>query len=108
MSNFTIIYCFSLFIFYNCNRPNLNDTTIDPKRIYTEKEQLIVSNQPIDKNSNEKDSREQLSDSLRCNIIIVLKTDKKMGALTSSDIKMFLNTFSKGCSSSIEYTEYSN
>ena len=95
MLHIILIYCVSLFSICSCGSTNTNNTTIDSNKKNTEKEELITFKQ-------------QLSDSLKCSIIIVRETDNKIDELTSSEIKMFLCTFSKECSRNIEYTEYSN
>jgi hypothetical protein len=95
MLHVILIYCVSLFSICSCGRTSTNNTTIDSNKKDVEKGQLI-------------DFKQQLSDSLKCSIIIVRKTDNKIDELTSSEIKMFLCTFSKECFRNIEYTEYSN
>nr|HPN47461.1 hypothetical protein [Bacteroidales bacterium] len=90
-----LVYGVTLLSVCGCRGTSTKNTEIDPNKIITEKEQLI-------------DPEQNLSDSLKCNITVVRKTGNKIDELTTSEIKMFLFTFSKGCSRNIEYSEYSN
>lgn len=58
--------------------------------------------------SDEKNKKLPMLDTIKCNISVIRKTDDNLNNLKESDIKLFLNTFSKDCLSNIEYTEYSN
>ncbi len=104
MLHLVIIYCVSLFSICSCNNASTNNTSVGN----TKKEQLVVSQPIVEGNSLVKDSIVQLTDSLKCNITIVRKTDDRIDELSPSEIKMFLYSFSKECSKNIEYTEYSN
>ena len=95
MAHTILMYCVSLLSICNCNNTSTNKTTINSIETSVEKEHLISS-------------QLKFSDSLKCSIIIVRKTDNKIEKLTSLDLKMFLCTFSKECSRNIEYTEHSN
>lgn len=103
-----VILTYCVLLFSTCSGTNTNNGTINSNKKNVEKEQLILSKKPIEENSNAKKTKQQLSDSLKCNIVIVRKIDDKIDELTSSEIKMFLCTFSKECSRNVEYTEYSN
>jgi poly-gamma-glutamate synthesis protein (capsule biosynthesis protein) len=47
-------------------------------------------------------------DSLACNISILARTQEKIAVLTVNDIRIFLSTFDKDCSSHVEFQAWSN
>jgi len=50
----------------------------------------------------------QSLDTIKCNILVIRQIEEKLKTLKSSEIRLFLSTFSKDCSHNIEYSEYSN
>lgn len=69
----------------------------------------VKMSQEKNQNNESFSSLKTLSDSVnRCDIAILKKTEELINQLEYVDLHDFLYTFSKDCSTNIEYSEYSN
>jgi hypothetical protein len=62
----------------------------------------------LDKSEKEISKNDNKTDSIICNIDIVLSTLNRIDSLSDSEIRLFLKTFSQKCRNNVEFSEFSN
>lgn len=69
---------------------------------------LNQSKESMDSINVSNETKRTFEDSVKCNISIIRRIDENLNSLTKQEVRLFFSTFSKDCSSNIEYSEYSN